>query len=279
MSQAQFTIPLITVIPGQLITANLWNNEFLNLQTNLNPLGLGAYMDTTTQAQIQTAPYPSSILSLATSLGGEIERLRYQLAAITGNTYWYQAPTAVISALLPLAGGTMTGPIAMGAQKITGLANGTAAQDAAAFGQIDYFQTIQATGITSTTLQTNVFTPTVITGSITPSSTAHRIKITVSGTWSMYAGVGNPTQADTAYATIMRGSTNLGSTFGIAGLGGLPSSGARIQAPLSLSFIDSPASVSPVIYTVNALSVGAHLTDIGDPDRNVAWVIILEEIT
>jgi hypothetical protein len=37
---------------------------------------------------------------------------------------------------LPLAGGTMTGAIAMGANKITGLANGTAATDAAAFGQI-----------------------------------------------------------------------------------------------------------------------------------------------
>jgi Protein of unknown function (DUF2793) len=37
---------------------------------------------------------------------------------------------------LALAGGTMTGPIAMTADKITGLANGTAATDAAAFGQI-----------------------------------------------------------------------------------------------------------------------------------------------
>jgi hypothetical protein len=37
---------------------------------------------------------------------------------------------------LPLAGGTMSGAIAMGTSKITGLANGTAASDAAAFGQI-----------------------------------------------------------------------------------------------------------------------------------------------
>jgi len=37
---------------------------------------------------------------------------------------------------LPLAGGTMSGAIAMGGQKITGLANGTASTDAAAFGQI-----------------------------------------------------------------------------------------------------------------------------------------------
>jgi hypothetical protein len=37
---------------------------------------------------------------------------------------------------LPLTGGTMSGAIAMGSNKITGLANGSGAQDAAAFGQI-----------------------------------------------------------------------------------------------------------------------------------------------
>lgn len=38
--------------------------------------------------------------------------------------------------LLPKAGGTMTGPVAMGGSKIAGLANGTVSTDAAAFGQI-----------------------------------------------------------------------------------------------------------------------------------------------
>jgi len=37
---------------------------------------------------------------------------------------------------LPLSGGTMSGAIAMGSSKITGLADGTAAQDAVAFGQL-----------------------------------------------------------------------------------------------------------------------------------------------
>jgi microcystin-dependent protein len=37
---------------------------------------------------------------------------------------------------LPVVGGTMSGAIAMGANKITGLANGSASTDAAAFGQI-----------------------------------------------------------------------------------------------------------------------------------------------
>ena len=37
---------------------------------------------------------------------------------------------------VPAGGGAMTGPLAMGASKITGVANGSAAQDVAAFGQI-----------------------------------------------------------------------------------------------------------------------------------------------
>jgi hypothetical protein len=37
---------------------------------------------------------------------------------------------------LPLTGGALTGPLALGANKITGLANGTAPTDAATFGQV-----------------------------------------------------------------------------------------------------------------------------------------------
>jgi len=102
MAGAQFTIPLITVIPGQLITAALWNNEWNNVGANLNPAGLDGYEDTDTQMQIQTAPYPGSVTSHATNLGGEIERIRYQISQILGATtppYWYAAPPTNLTAL------------------------------------------------------------------------------------------------------------------------------------------------------------------------------------
>lgn len=109
MAGAQFTIPLITVIPGQLITAALWNNEFNNLSVNLNPAGLDGYSDTDAQMQIQTAPYPSSVTSHASNLGGELERIRFQLSAFLGATtppFWYAKPpidlTTVSNAITPL---------------------------------------------------------------------------------------------------------------------------------------------------------------------------------
>ncbi len=111
MAGAQFTLPLITVIPGQLITAALWNNEFTNIATNFNPAGLDGYEDTDAQMQIQTPPYPGSITSHASNLGGEIERIRYQISAILGATtppYWYAAPptnlTTLSNVTMPLGG-------------------------------------------------------------------------------------------------------------------------------------------------------------------------------
>jgi hypothetical protein len=99
MSTAQFTCPLIVVIPGQLISASLWNGEFQNLFTNINPLGVGAYSDTDPQMQTQTDPFPSGSTSRPTSLGGELERIRFVLAEITGNTYWYQVPTNTLATI------------------------------------------------------------------------------------------------------------------------------------------------------------------------------------
>lgn len=88
---AQFSIPLQTVIPGQLIASSLWNGEWNNLNTNLIPAGIDSYSDTDAQMQIQTNPYPGSVTSHASNLGGELERIRYQIAALAGNTYWYQS--------------------------------------------------------------------------------------------------------------------------------------------------------------------------------------------
>lgn len=96
---ATFTIPLVTVIPGQVLTASLWNNEYNNLYTNLTPAGLDDYSTNDAEMQTQTDPYPAAATSRPTSLQGEIERLRYQLAAILGETYWYIDPDATIASL------------------------------------------------------------------------------------------------------------------------------------------------------------------------------------
>lgn len=94
---ATFPLPLQQVIPGQLIASALWNGEWNNLDANFIPAGMDSYSDTDAQMQLQTNPYPGSVTSHATSLGGEIERIRYQIAQILGTDFWYKAPVASIA--------------------------------------------------------------------------------------------------------------------------------------------------------------------------------------
>jgi hypothetical protein len=75
------------------------NAEFDNILNNLTPAGIDDLSVSNSAMQGQTDPYPGSVISLATSLAGEIQRLRYQLAAITGNTYWYEDTPTTLAAL------------------------------------------------------------------------------------------------------------------------------------------------------------------------------------
>ncbi len=90
MSGTTGTIPLQTVVANQTIASALWNGEFANIASLLDASGAGGHSDTDADAQLQTAPYPGSVLSKATSIAGELERLRYVIAQILGKTYWYQ---------------------------------------------------------------------------------------------------------------------------------------------------------------------------------------------
>jgi len=79
---------------GEVLTAPDLNAEFENVRTNFVPTMMDDYAANATQYQTQTDPYPSESVSLPTSLAGELERYRYELAEIKGTTYHYEnAPT------------------------------------------------------------------------------------------------------------------------------------------------------------------------------------------
>lgn len=180
------------------------------------------------------------------------------------------ATATVANAALPKTGGTMTGAIAMGANKITGLTDGTAATDAAAFGQLKYFQAVQTTGTTVSTTTSNTFTSTVITTSITPSDSSHRVKVTVTTSWDYVGTTG------LGHATIERGTTNLGGSDGFSTIGAAGVS--QNNQTLCMSYIDSPATTSSTSYTVYIRSEdNATQTRVGRSGTGT-WVIILEEI-
>src|SRR6056300_1181397 len=73
----------------------------------------------------------TQVANLVDSAPGTLDTLNELAAALGDDPNFSTTITASIATKLPLAGGTMTGAIAMGTNKITGLGDPTAAQDAA----------------------------------------------------------------------------------------------------------------------------------------------------
>lgn len=81
---------------GTLLTAAIYNADHQNHIDNQTPQMTDDYSTDVPQMQSVVDPYPSSSESLATSLAGEVERLRYQIKAITGESQWYIDPASTL---------------------------------------------------------------------------------------------------------------------------------------------------------------------------------------
>ena len=79
----------------------------------------------------------TSISNLVASAPGTLDTLNELAAALGNDASFSTTITTSIAAKLPLAGGTMSGAIAMGTSKITGLGDPTANQDAATKTYVD----------------------------------------------------------------------------------------------------------------------------------------------
>jgi hypothetical protein len=179
---------------------------------------------------------------------------------------------------------TAGGAIAMTANKITGLANGTVSSDAAAFGQIGgvggtnaagyiigtVVQIVQATNTNSTTTNSASYVGTGTTATITPRASTHKIKVSVTGTLNN----GNA-QTNHSYVSIFNGSTDFSNGNGFAGI--FSDTAIGITVPCCLVYIDSPATTSATTYTVKIKSSNGVTNTIWNALSGTA-VILLEEI-
>lgn len=77
---------------NETLTNEDLNAEFDNILANFVPLGMDDYSASVGQMQIQVDPGEVGSENLATSLAGELARIRFILSEITGNTYWYESP-------------------------------------------------------------------------------------------------------------------------------------------------------------------------------------------
>lgn len=83
---------LTTWGPTDVVTSSALNAEFDNVLNNFIPQMMSGYSANVAQMQIQTSPGNIGTESLPTSLSGELERLRFVIAEITGEPYWYESP-------------------------------------------------------------------------------------------------------------------------------------------------------------------------------------------
>jgi len=84
------------------------NAEFDNLLTAMQPLLIDDYSTNVTQMQVTTDPGEVGTESLATHLAGEIARIRFMLAEITGESEWYESPNSSLAGLANAVGTGLT---------------------------------------------------------------------------------------------------------------------------------------------------------------------------
>ena len=87
-------------LDGEILTASDLNAEFDNaLASSLTPDTLDDVSGNLVEMQAVADPYPAGAASLATTMRGEIQRLRYLLKQITGKSEWYIDPDTTIAAI------------------------------------------------------------------------------------------------------------------------------------------------------------------------------------
>jgi len=123
-------------------SSNYWSNAFIDSITTTGAVTIGTTLDMTS-GQINNLANPSAnqdaatkayvdteVAALVDSAPGALDTLNELAAAIGDDADFSTTITNSIATKLPLAGGTMSGVIAMGSNKITGLATPTATGDA-----------------------------------------------------------------------------------------------------------------------------------------------------
>jgi hypothetical protein len=150
------------------------------------------------------------------------------------------------------------------------VAPSTTALSAATYSQIKLLQTVTATTATSVSSSSSTFTAfTGLTVSITPTSASSRIRVSCQTVIQTFSG-------GVSY-TLKRGATELSGVVNGFGLTGIGDGASGANMPISLIYIDSPATTSTTAYQLFFRS-NNNSTNVAIGRTDVLSVIIAEEI-
>lgn len=92
----------ITRADGTILTAAIYNQDHQNHINNMTPAGVDDFSATLTEMRSTVDPGETGSESFATSLGGELQRLRFAIQEIKSylglaGTYWYNSPSGLLA--------------------------------------------------------------------------------------------------------------------------------------------------------------------------------------
>ncbi len=97
-----------TWVDDEDVTYSDLNAEFDNVLLAMQPLLIDDYSANVLQMQVTTDPGEVGTESVATTLAGELARLRFMLKEVTGKTNWYESPVSSIAGLSNAIGSGLT---------------------------------------------------------------------------------------------------------------------------------------------------------------------------
>jgi len=97
-----------TYTTGETLTASDLNSSLADISSTNIPEDTDDYSVNVAEMQTTTDPYPAATESLATTLAGELERVRFLLTQVTGEANWYVDPDRSIASIATLLGTSTT---------------------------------------------------------------------------------------------------------------------------------------------------------------------------
>lgn len=184
----------------------------------------------------------------AADLGVRLDHIATQLKNITGETDWKTAPGTALNGKVSKAGDTMSGNLDMGSNQILSVADATTAQGAAAFGQVTVGDSTQddTSAEAAITESAGTWTATGLSQNITPKNTSNSVMIFISANLRCVANA----EETIASIRVKRDSTVIATWTNFADFENNSAQTDWVTTTGSAIWVDSPATTSPVTYTV-----------------------------
>jgi hypothetical protein len=204
------TLPNVTGTVAILDASQTISNKILSSNTLGSDLAAGGFTvsglatpsansDAATKAYVDT-----QVSSLVDSAPGTLDTLNELAAALGDDPNFATTVTNSIATKLSLSGGTMTGAIAMGTNKITGLGDPTSAQDAATKNYIDTQTTSAAASATAAALSASAAATSATSAATSATSAANSYSAVVGLTGAgILRDMGSITETDTTSSTYL----------------------------------------------------------------------------